>query len=97
MNCFFFLKCKVLYSCNGFSILNVIIIFHAGIPSYNCAVNRQDIQASRAYSEEPDPPAPLPFLLLANELMVQHSLGFPENIADAMSLYATLVALIEDY
>ena len=50
----------------------------------------------KIFAEEPDPPAPLPFLEAANDLITQYSLQFPITIADAISLYAELVVLMEN-
>ena len=54
----------------------------------------QDRQIARYFVEEPDPPAPLPFLEAANDLITMYSMQFPITIADAISLY---VELVENY
>ena len=56
--------------------------------------NYHDLHVAKNYTEEPDPPASLSFLLTANQLMMQRALHFPDTIADAMSLYAELITLI---
>ena len=50
----------------------------------------QDRQIAGYFVEEPDPPAPLPFLEAANDLVLSIT------IADAISLYAELVVLMEN-
>ena len=47
------------------------------------------------YATTPDPPAPLEFLEMAQELMDYHNLNFPRNVEDAIKLYIELVAHIE--
>ena len=53
----------------------------------------QDRQIARYFVEEPDPPAPLPFLEAANDLITQYFLQFI-TIGDTISLYAEFVVLI---
>ena len=55
----------------------------------------QDRQIARSFVEEPDPPAPLPFLEAANDLITQYFLQFI-TIADTISLYAEFVVLMEN-
>ena len=56
----------------------------------------QDRQITRYFVEEPDPPAPLPFLKADDDLSTQYSLQFPITTADAIALYAELVVLMEN-
>ena len=52
----------------------------------------QDRQIARYIVEEPDPPAPLPFLEAANDLITQYFI----TIGDTISLYAEFVVLMEN-
>ena len=49
------------------------------------------MQVCSEYAEEPDPPAPLEFLLAVDELMVQLSC----SITDAIFLYTELVTVLD--
>lgn len=68
---------------------------YAGTVNYLYAVSSQDLQVSMNYAEVPDPPASLPFLETANELMLEQGLQFPGTVEEAMSLYGELVALAQ--
>jgi hypothetical protein len=68
-----------------------------GTINYICAVNHRDLHVAKTYIEEPDPPAPLAFLQAANELMMRRTLHFPQTVREAMSVYAELVTVMDDY
>ena len=91
-----FLKCKVTNSCQ-LCIPQPIVVFSkcAGTVNYLCAISSRDLHISKNYAEVPDPPASLPFLERANELMMEHGLQFPGTVEDAMSLYGELIAFLE--
>ena len=66
-----------------------------GTTNYLCPLNARDIQVSMRYAEELDSPASLLFLQAVRQLMVEHRFKFPENVLEAICLYAELVALFE--
>ena len=93
MNSTFFLKYKVWSLVPCHSSLLTLKHTHAGVSNYACVVNVHDMQVCNGYAEEPDPPAPLEFLLAVDELMVQ----LPSSIKDAILLYTELVTILEPY
>ena len=95
MNYFFSLKCKV-WCHETFHVSNRTM-YNAGTINYICAVNHRDLHVAKTYIEEPDPPAPLAFLQAANELMMRRTLHFPQTVREAMSVYAELVTVMDDY
>ncbi len=47
------------------------------------------------FAEQPDTPCSLEFLELAQELMQDNNLTFPQNCKEALALYVDLVELIQ--
>ena len=72
-----------------------MVILNAGYRNCICPTNLRDLGAVQSYTEEPDPPASLEFLEAAHTLMTANNIIFPENIADAINVYISLVSLIE--
>jgi hypothetical protein len=50
---------------------------HIGCVCLIFVTTYRDLQVAKNYAEESDPPAPLSFLLAAEQLMQQLSLSFP--------------------
>ena len=67
-----------------------------GTQNYICPTTQGDLIA-RQYCEEPDSPAPLCFLEMAQEIMTEHNLRFPQTVNEAIDLYVTLTAIIETH
>ena len=97
MNYSSFLKCKVMRAVIYTFLNQLAIMFRkfAGTTNYICPVSSRDLHIAISYAEVPDPPALLPFLEAANELMMEQGLRFPGTVEDDMSLYGELVALFE--
>ena len=69
---------------------------HTGAEDGLCSVDQADLRYAQMHASAPDPPGSYEFLVLADLLMSENELCFPENIGDALNFYTELTVLVED-
>lgn len=58
-------------------------------------VDARNIAAVQEYVEGDDPPAPLEFLLFADQFLRHHALEMPTCVGEALELYILLIDELE--